>query len=86
MVLKEGGALYGRIIYRKDKELALAANPYDFSVLTKMPLDHVETVEPSQVSLMPPATIALMNADEVRDLIAYLVSGGDAKHAVFRKP
>ncbi|MBL8752727.1 MAG: c-type cytochrome [Planctomycetes bacterium] len=86
VVLKEGGALYGRIIYRKDKELALAANPYDFSVLTKMPLDHVETVEPSQVSLMPPATIALMNADEVRDLIAYLVSGGDAKHAVFRKP
>ena len=35
--------------------------------------------------MMPPATIALMNPDEVTDLIAYLVSGGDEKHAVFRR-
>ena len=34
---------------------------------------------------MPPATIALMNQDEVRDLIAYLVAGGDRKHKAFRR-
>jgi hypothetical protein len=33
--------------------------------------------------MMPPATIAAMNRDEVMDLLAYLGSGGDRKHAVF---
>jgi len=34
---------------------------------------------------MPPNTIGQMNADEVRDLIAYLVSGGNRRHKVFAK-
>lgn len=82
--MNEGGVLYGRIIYRNDTELALAANPYDFSDLTKLPMRNVHSVEPSQVSLMPPATIALMNKEELSDLIAYLISGGDSHHKVFK--
>lgn len=80
----DGNVLYGRLIYRNDRELAIATNPYDLSVLTRMPIAEVASVEPSQVSMMPPATIALMNKDEVMDLIAYLVSGGDRKHKVFQ--
>ncbi len=85
ILLKEGGVLYGRIIYRNAKEIAVATNPFDLSVLTKMPTDSVESVEPSADSMMPPATIALMNENELSDLIAYLVSGGDRKHKVFQK-
>jgi putative heme-binding domain-containing protein len=85
VLLKEGGVRYGRIIERTDKEIAIAANPFDLGELTRLPLDHVETVEPSPVSLMPPATVAMMNAEELRDLVAYLVAGGDPKHEVFRK-
>ena len=33
---------------------------------------------------MPLATIALMNKDELSDLVAYLISGGDPKHKVFK--
>ena len=44
----------------------------------------VASVEASQVSLMPPGTIAAMGKDEVLDLVAYLVSGGDRKHKVFQ--
>ena len=84
ITLKEGGQLYGRIIYRNDKEIAIAANPYDFSVLTKTAMADVATVEPSQISMMPPGTIASMNKDELADLIAYLISGGDPKHKVFK--
>lgn len=83
--LRGGRVLYGRIIYRNDKELAVATNAYDFGALTKVPSGDVENVEPSEVSMMPPATIALMNKDEVADLIAYLVSGGDPRHKVFQK-
>ena len=84
VLLKEGGVLYGRVIYRDEKEIAVAANPYDFSALTKSPIGNVASVEPSQVSMMPPATIAMMNKDELSDLIAYLISGGDPKHKVFK--
>ena len=84
VLLKEGGMLYGRIIYRNDKEIAIAANPFDFGILTKTPMGDVASVEPSQISMMPLATLALMNKDEVSDLIAYLVSGGDPKHKVFK--
>lgn len=84
VLLKEGGVLYGRIIYRNDHEIALARNPYDFGELTRTPLEHIESIEPSPVSMMPPSMLALMNEDEVRDLIAYLVSGGSTKHRVFQ--
>ena len=84
ITLKEGGILYGRIIYRNEKEIAVAANPFDFSILTKTPIGDVASVEPSQISMMPPGTIAPMNKDELSDLIAYLISGGDPKHKVFK--
>ena len=84
VTLKEGGMLYGRIIYRNEKEIAVAANPFDFSILTKTPIGDVASVEPSQISMMPPGTIAPMNKDELSDLIAYLISGGDPKHKVFK--
>jgi cytochrome c1 len=44
----------------------------------------VEKIEASQTSMMPPGMIAAMNAEEVKDLIAYLVSGGDPEHGSFR--
>ena len=84
VTLKEGRTLYGRVIYRDDKEIAVAANSYDFSALTKSPIGNVASVEPSQVSMMPPATIIMMNKDELSDLMAYLISGGDPKHKVFK--
>ncbi len=85
VTLKDGKQLWGRVIYRNDEELAVASNPYDLSVLTKVPAAQVASVEPSAASLMPPATIALMGEDELKNLIAYLVSGGNKKHEVFRK-
>jgi putative heme-binding domain-containing protein len=85
LTLKEGGQLHGRIIYRNDKEIAIAQNPFDFSLLTKTSMADVANVEPSQISLMPLATLVMMNKDEVMDLLAYLVSGGDSKHKVFKK-
>jgi putative heme-binding domain-containing protein len=81
---KDGGSMQGRVIFQNDKELALATNPFDFSKLTKIAIVEVDSVNPSQVSLMPPATINLMNKDELTDLMAYLISGGDPKHKVFK--
>jgi putative heme-binding domain-containing protein len=82
---RDGAVHYGRLIYRNAEETAFAADPYALGVLTKLPSASIASLEPSQVSMMPPATIALMNGDEVRDLIAYLVSGGNRKDKRFRR-
>ncbi len=85
VTLKDVGALSGGLIFRNDKELAVASNPFDLNQLTKAPADKVESVEFSQVSIMPPGTISGMNRDELMDLMAYLLSGGDARHKAFKK-
>lgn len=81
---KDGTAASGRVIYQNDQEIAVAANPYDFSQLLKTPIADIDKVELSATSMMPSGTIDLMNKDELMDLIAYLVSGGNKKHPVFR--
>lgn len=83
--LKDGGVISGRLISRTEKEVAVASNPFDLNQLTKAAADNVESVEFSQTSIMPPGTISGMNRDELMDLIAYLLSGGDALHKVFKK-
>ena len=85
VTMKDGEELHGRVIYRDEGELAVATNAYDFADLTKVPSSEVASVALSPLSMMPPNTIGQMNADEVRDLIAYLVSGGNRRHKVFAK-
>ena len=35
------------------------------------------------VSMMPPGLINTMNKEDILDLLAYLISGGDRKHELF---
>ena len=42
--------------------------------------DDVEALRPSAVSQMPKGLVDGLNPDELRDLLAYLMSGGDAKN------
>ena len=83
--LKDSGTLYGRLITRNDKEVGVASNPFDLNQVTKAPADKLESIAFSNVSIMPPGTISAMNRDELMDLMAYLLSGGDSKHKAFSK-
>ncbi len=83
--LKDGAALYGRLIIRNDKEVGVASNPFDLNQITKASADLLESMEFSNVSIMPPGTIAGMNRDELMNLMAYLLSSGDSQHKVFQK-
>ncbi|QTN34011.1 c-type cytochrome [Akkermansiaceae bacterium] len=83
--LKDGGSLYGRIISRSDAEITVATNPFNFRELSKAPMENVKSVSLSQTSMMPVGTIFTMNRDELMDLMAYLISGGNPEHAAFTK-
>jgi hypothetical protein len=44
----------------------------------------IESMEPSQASMMPPGLLTTLKQDEIEDLIAYLLSRGDAEHEFYR--
>ncbi len=46
----------------------------------------VTSIAPSKISPMPKGLFDVMSENEILDLIAYVVSGGDPQHAVFRQP
>lgn len=84
ITLKSGESFYGRVIYQNENELALASNPYNLGALNKIDPQKVKSIKPSNTSLMPPGTIFGMNKNELKDLIAYLISGGNRRHEVFK--
>jgi hypothetical protein len=45
----------------------------------------VDSVKPSNVSLMPEKLLNSLNENEVLDMLAYMLSRGDANHPMFRK-
>jgi hypothetical protein len=53
--------------------------------LTAVPSADVKSRKPFNISMMPPGLINTMNKDELLDLIAYMVSGGNPKDKVFQK-
>ena len=84
--LKDRDPLYGRLIVRNDQEVGVALNPFDLNQVAKAPADKVESIELSRVSLMPPGMITGLNREELMDLIAYLLSGGNPQHKTFSQP
>ncbi len=84
VTLKDGSGLYGRIIFKNDQETAIATNPFNFGQLTNIPTENIKEIQPSSTSLMPPGMINGMNPEELQDLMAYLLSGGNRRHVVFK--
>ena len=57
------------------------ANPFQQETIDRK---RVKNIEPSKVSPMPEGLLGLLTPDEVADLTAYVLSGGNRKNAMFR--
>ena len=44
----------------------------------------VKSIEPSKISPMPPMLLMMLKKEEILDLLAYLLSGGDKSNAMFK--
>jgi hypothetical protein len=53
--------------------------------LTRVRRQDIETIEPSPVSMMPSGLLNSLRAEEIQDLMAYLLSRGDRSHQMFQK-
>jgi hypothetical protein len=45
----------------------------------------VRSIEPSKLSPMPTGLLNLLTKDEILDLVAYVLSGGDPRHELFKQ-
>ena len=56
----------------------------DPSSNTLVDVNNLVSIEPSPLSMMPPGLINTMSKDDILDLLAYFISGGDPKSSMFR--
>ncbi len=84
VLLKDGSTLVGRA-YVDGSKLVVTADPRNPEESTSVALDSIKSRKPYPVSLMPAGMINGLNPDELLNLVAYLQSGGNPKHAAFSK-
>ncbi len=81
--LEDGTIITGRIVGEEDGVILLNQNPYDSDQVVTVAEHTVVRRALSPVSIMPPRLLNRLNGDEVLDLIAYLIAGGDAEHKCY---
>jgi putative heme-binding domain-containing protein len=79
-----GKVISGRVVNESGDSLIVVTDPEDSSKVAEIPRKSIEAIKPSPVSLMPENLLGPLNEDEVLDLVAYLLSRGDATDAMFR--
>ncbi len=83
--LVDGTILAGKMINMFGDSINVSTDIFDPSKITKLPLASIKSQKLSPVSEMPPALVYPLNKNEVLDLLAYLLSRGDAQAPMFAK-
>lgn len=81
---KDGSIILGRIVVEENGKVFVMANPFAPNDQTAISESDIAKKEIRKVSMMPPGLINSLNQDELLDLVAYLLSGGNAKDKVFQ--
>jgi len=81
--LTNGEVFAGRVVAEENGQLKVMSNPFEPDDLRRIELSRVKARKPSTTSLMPPGLINELNPDELQDLVAYLLSGGNPTDPMF---
>lgn len=73
----------GKILSEAGDSITLSPNPFNTTYTVTVAKNQVVKRELSPVSPMPPGLLNRLNKQEIADLFAYLVSGGDEKHELY---
>ena len=85
LILKNGDSVVGRLANEDKTFYYISQNPYAPDVLMKVAKKDVVSSKYSSVSVMLPGLINGLNEEELKDLIAYLKSGGNENHEIFTR-
>ncbi|CAN5239382.1 hypothetical protein BH20BAC1_BH20BAC1_09360 [soil metagenome] len=81
--LKEGGSVLGRLISQDDEKYTISQNPFAPRITRDVLKKDVARTRVSEVSPMLPGMINRLSAEELKDLLAYLKSGGNKNDTIF---
>ena len=81
--LKKGGSIIGKLISEDADKYVIAQNPFAMQNTKDVPKKEVLRTRVSEISPMLPGLINGLNAEELKDLLAYLKSGGNSKDKIF---
>ncbi len=81
--LRDGSALIGYPALEEGTDLLVTTNLMFPNALTLVKASDLKSKGPSATSLMPPGLINTLNDDELRDLVAFILAGGNRNHAMF---
>ena len=85
-VLTEDGMIHtGVVVNLSGDSMMLNTDLTDPNKRVKIDRKEIEEMAVSKISAMPAGLFNPMTKDEILDLIAYLISGGDPQHDYFRK-
>ncbi len=82
--LKNGQAVLGRLVSEDPATYSISQNPFAPNQLRKIAKSDVVSRKYSTVSIMPASLINSLNANELKDFIAYLKSGGNGTDKTFK--
>lgn len=82
--LKSGQSVLGRLVNEDKTSYSISQNPFAADQLRKIAKKDVTSKRYSTESVMLPGLINSLNPDELRDLVAFLKSGGNQKNDVYK--
>lgn len=81
--LADGSQVVGRIANLNGDNLMVSTNMMDPHNFTNVDATKVVKTEESKVSMMPPGLLNMLKDEDILDLLAYLLSGGNPKDPMF---
>jgi putative heme-binding domain-containing protein len=86
LTMKDGFVVLGRIVVDEKDAYSLVQSGLEPLKLKRVNKAEVASKKASKLSMMPPGLANSMNADELKDLVAYFVSQGNNRHPVYKRP
>jgi len=83
--LHDGSSIVGRLMNQDADNYYISQNPFAPQTLRTLAKKDVVRTQLSKTSIMPPYLINGLNGEELKDLLAYLKSGGNKQDSIFVK-
>jgi len=83
--MKNGDVMTGVVVNLSGDRVTLNTDMFDPNQRVNVNRPDIASIGPSTVSPMPPGLLNMMQKEEIMDLVAYILSGGNPKHEAFSK-
>ena len=80
----DGKKVVGRIVNLNGDNIMVNTDMLNPNGQVTVNRTNVDLMKPSKLSMMPAGLLETLKDEEVLDLMAYLLSRGDRKHAMFK--